>query len=130
MPTVTVEYRVPEHPIKRGLGKIPGIGLLHHLHRGNDEEFIPARPLQDVRPYEGADLARELPGERRVELEITVDKRGRVVDVDSLSASADDRLVHAAAGALYPASFRPAQSNGKNVTSRLRVMVLFRNPPG
>ena len=129
IPTVSVHYEAaPESSLRQKIEKIPVLRLLQrNQYRGGDN-FLPARPAHELRPQLRTSVVRALPGEWRVDLRVSIDKRGQVSEVDSLS-DADDRLVVAAVSAIRESRFEPAQLNGHNVSSRLLVTYRFRNPP-
>jgi outer membrane biosynthesis protein TonB len=131
-PVVLVSYEAaPESTLRKGLQKIqkiPGVRFLPLIgHRG--DSFTPPKPVRDSRPQVSPSLARALPGERRVDLKASVDKHGRVADLELLTPQADKRLVELAAGAIDRWEFEPAQLNGRSVASDLIVTFRFRNPP-
>ena len=74
-------------------------------------------------------LAAELPGEWRVELKASIDKRGRLSGVELLSPKVDERLVNLAMTEVHRWEFEPAQVNGHDVNSRLLVTFEFHDPP-
>ena len=129
IPTVSVHYEAaPESSLRQKIEKIPVLRLLQrNQYRGGDN-FLPARPVHEVRPQLRTSVVRDLPGEWRVDLRVSIDKRGQVSEVDSMS-DADERLVIPAVSAIRESRFEPAQLNGRDVSSRLLVTYRFRNPP-
>jgi Gram-negative bacterial TonB protein C-terminal len=128
-PTVTVSYAAPPETAsaRHGIQKVPVLRLLKHPH-GNREGFEPARPVGDLRPVVFRQLAHQLPGDWRVDVQASVDKHGRVSNVELISPQADQRLVRLATEAVSRSLFYPAQSDGHDVGSKLIVTFRFKNP--
>jgi TonB family protein len=69
-----------------------------------------------------------LHGELQIEVRASIDKFGRVSNIQPLSSAADSRLVRLVTEAVSRASFYPAQSNGHDVNSKLVLTFHFSGP--
>jgi protein TonB len=113
--TVTVEP-VTGSKIGRIVGRIPGFNRRR-------KDFVPARPIRQVTPAVPANehLVRDTP----VDLRITVDPAGNVMDVEQASRGADRQLVRVASDAARGWQFVPARRNDESVTSELILHFTF-----
>jgi hypothetical protein len=119
-PLVTVSYTAQPEPVRQGIGKIPVLRMFKRSHA-----LEPARPVSNIQPRLPRGLARQLHGESQIEVRASVDKFGRVSNIQPLSPDADDRLVRLVTEAVSRASFYPAQSNGRDVNSKLVLTFHF-----
>ena len=92
---------------------------------------MPPRTVREVMPQVPAKLAKELPGDLRMDLRVSLDPSGRVREIDLLSPGADERLAKVAADAVRQWRFEPARIRGKAVPSELIATLNFHHPgPG
>jgi TonB family protein len=83
----------------------------------------PARPVSAIQPRIPSSLI--LRAETQVEVEASIEKDGRVSDVEPLWSKGDERLLRVVMQAVSHASFHPAQSNGRDVSSKLVLTFHF-----
>jgi TonB family protein len=87
----------------------------------------PARPVSAIQPRIPSSLI--LRAETQVEVEASIEKDGRVSSVEPLWSKGDERLLHVVMQAVSHASFHPAQSNGRDVSSKLVLTFHFADQP-
>lgn len=88
---------------------------------------FPPRPLNEIVPiYPDAAVAQQLKG--HVELEVQVDREGRVVDARVLAARPVEVFDVSALRAVRQARFAPAKLRGEPVGSILRAVIEYEAP--
>ncbi|MBL8486601.1 MAG: energy transducer TonB [Rhodocyclaceae bacterium] len=116
-PTGAVPAPVAAAPAPTGPGRF--------LREG--EFDVPPRPLEDITPvYPDAAVDLRLRG--RVELEVRVDRDGRVVEARVLSARPVEIFDASALRAVRQARFAPAKVRGEPVGSVLRAIIEYEAP--
>ncbi len=136
--TVTVSYQpAPEPLVRRTLNKVPGVHLIEkvpgvhmieRLARIDNENFVPPAPIASPMPQVPAGVARDLPGEHRIDFRADINKHGGLADLELLSQGSDPRLADLAAHSLERWRFEPARVKGREVPGALIVSFRIRNP--
>src|SRR5258708_2441491 len=91
--TVTASYRpAPESRIRRTFHKVPGSRLIERLARIDNDQFVPPSPIDSPVPQVPPAVARDLPGDHRIDFKTGVNKNGGLTEVQLLSTQADARL--------------------------------------
>ncbi|MDP8980554.1 MAG: hypothetical protein M3O35_08195 [Acidobacteriota bacterium] len=136
--TVTVSYQpAPEPLVRRTLNrvpgvhlieKVPGVHMIERLARIDNENFVPPAPIASPVPQVPAGVARDLPGEHRIDFRADINKHGGLADLELLSPGTDPRLADLAAHSLERWRFEPARVKGREVSSALIVSFRIRNP--
>lgn len=103
------------------------VSIFSPIKRRGSDEFVPAKAVHEVQPEVPASIAKALPAESRVDFLASVDRQGRVTDVELRSPGVDHRIVGLADIALRHWRFAPAESKGHAVPSRLVVTFRFAN---
>lgn len=124
--TVHLSYDpLPPSALRRAVSKMRDVRLLQFRNSGG---FVPPRASHQVTPLVTASTARQLSGERSVQLRANIDKNGRVTDVQPISAGADEALVSLAEGAIRRWEFSPARLHNRPTASAVRFTVRYENP--
>lgn len=126
---IITTHPAPPPKIRQMVEKVPLVRMIQSREYKAGSDFRPARPYREVTPRVPPRIARELPGEWRVDLKLKIDSGGRVKDIDALSPRADGRLVDLAADAMSRWRFEPARLRDKPISSEMYVVLRFRNPP-
>jgi protein TonB len=127
-PAVSITTQpLPPSRVRDWMSRVP---LMRRLQRDRSrgDGFVPPRTVREVLPHVPARLARELRGESRVDLKVSVDEKGIVREIDMASAGGDERLARIAADALRQWRFEPARLRDKPVACDLLATLSFRNP--
>lgn len=131
LPSVDISYE--SEPKLAKPSDAHGIPVLRHLVHARKAEpefnFLPARPVREVKPHIPVAVAGALPGVWRVKLRLTIDQHGRVSHVDKLSSDVDARLMELATSAVSHWDYQPGQMDGRDAASYLTVTFAFHNPP-
>ena len=126
---VTASYRpAPESRARRTLHKVPGVRLIERLARIDNDQFVPPSPIDSPVPQVPPAVARELPGDHRIDFKAGINKNGGLTEVQLLSPESDPRLAGLAAQSLEHWRFEPARVKGRDVSSALIVSFRIRNP--
>jgi TonB family protein len=115
---VTVSYAARPEANRHGIEKVPVLRMLKHSHA-----IEAARPVSAIQPRVPHALV--LRAETQVEVEASIDKEGRVSNVEPLWSQGDERLLRVVLEAVSHASFYPARSNGRDVSSKLVLTFHF-----
>lgn len=128
-PVSTVTYApAPQSRFGKLAKRAPGVKLLSAFGYKPLDEFTGPVPHREVQPEVPTFISEALTEERRVVLRVSIDKLGRVTDVEPLPPLPDHRLVGLAASAARHWEFEPARSKYGPVTSGLILTFTFRNP--
>jgi hypothetical protein len=127
--TVTASYRpAPESLVRRTFHKVPGAHLIERLARIDNDQFVPPSPIDSPVPQVPPAVARDLPGDHRIDFKAGINKSGGLTGVQLLSPESDPRLADLAAQSLERWRFEPAKAKGRDVSSALIVSFRIRNP--
>ena len=127
--TVTASYRpAPESRVRRTFHKVPGVRLIERLARIDNDQFVPPSPIDSPVPQVPPAVARDLPGDHRIDFKAGINKQGGLTGVELLSSESDPRLADLAAQSLEHWRFEPAKVKGRDVSSALIVSFRIRNP--
>jgi Gram-negative bacterial TonB protein C-terminal len=127
-PSVTISTEPVAPPkYQEWVHKVPLVRGLQKNRYKAGEGFVLARPIREGGPRVPARIARELPGNWRVNLKLNIDSFGHVRDVELMS-EADERLVNIAVEAVRQWRFEPARLHDRPVSSDLIVTLHFRIP--
>jgi hypothetical protein len=125
LPMALVSYEpVTTSKFRRVIRKIPGLGALAGKGRREREEFVPARPIHQVRPVTPPKILRELDEEVPVELRVFIDETGRVSRTDYL-AEQETELARLARTAAHLWKFEPARLRDEAVSSEMILRFRF-----
>ncbi len=128
-PTVSITTEpVAPSKVDKWVHRVPLLRTFAHNRYKAGGDFTPPRPSREVTPHVPPRLAKEMPGEWRVDLKLGVDSDGRVDEVQLMSPRSDERLVGIAADAMKQWRFTPARLRDKAVDCDLLVTLHFRNP--
>lgn len=128
-PVVSITTQpLPSSRVREWIAKVPVVRTLQRNRRRAGNGFIPPRTIREVMPRVSSRLARELPGDSRVDLKISLDANGIVREIDLLSPGDDDRLAKLAADALRQWRFEPARMHDKPVACDLLATLNVRKP--
>ena len=127
--TVTVSFHpAPESLVRRTFNKVPGVHLIQRLARIENDQLVPPSPIDSPVPRVPPAVARDLPGEHRIDFKAGINKHGELKDIELLSPESDPRLAGLAAQSLEHWRFEPARIKGRDVPSALIVSFRIRNP--
>jgi hypothetical protein len=129
-PAVTISTR-PEPPPKyqEWIAKVPLVRAFERNHYKAGQAYLPPHAIRQVMPRIPPRLAREVPGDSRVEFRLNIDRDGYVNGIELLTPESDGRLVGISASALKQWRFQPATLRNRRVSSDLLVSIRFRSAP-
>ncbi len=125
--SITTEPVAPTR-VDKWVHHVPLLRTFAHNRYKAGGDFTPPRPSREVTPHVPPRLAKDMPGEWRVDLKLAVDSDGRVDEIQLMSPRSDERLVGIAADAMRQWRFTPARLKDKAVDCDLLVTLHFRNP--
>ena len=114
--------------MRRTFHKVPGAHLIERLARIDNQELVPPSAIDSPVPQVPLAVARDLPGDHRIDFKAGINKHGGLTDVELLSPESDPRLADLAAQSLEHWRFEPAKVKGRDVSSALIVSFRIRNP--
>ncbi|MBM3773561.1 MAG: hypothetical protein FJW37_00170 [Acidobacteria bacterium] len=128
-PEAVVSYEpVRVSPLRRAFAKIPGLGLLARRRQHPDANFLPARPVHQVKPLAPPEVALQLDHEVPVKLKVYIDETGRVEKAEFLSGEERDQLSRVARTAAHLWRFAPARLDDHPVPSEMVLNFVFGTP--
>ena len=89
---------------------------------------MPPAPIDSPVPHVPPSVARDLPGDHRIDFKAGVNKHGGLTELQLLSTESDPRLADLAAQSLEHWRFEPARVKGRDVSSTVIVSFRIRNP--
>ena len=122
--TVSVEPASPGM-ISRSINHIPVLNLLQkHRYRAGDN-FLPAKPLRQVRPRLPADMQTDSSYPLPVDVKVWIDKNGQVTKAELLSDNAGPEVADIASNAALKWTFSPAKLEDHPVDSQMVMHFRF-----
>jgi len=127
-PAVTISTRVVTPPkYREWIERVPVLRTFQRNRYKAGEAFVPPRAAYQTTPRIPPRLARELQGEWRIEMRLTIAPDGLVRRVELLSPGAEPHLADIAADAMGRWRFDPATLRGKPVSSEVVATLHYRN---
>ncbi len=127
-PTTVSLAPVPPSPWTKFFRRATTAQFLRPSRYKKSDQFVMAKPRRKVDPDVPKFIAEALTQESKVNLRVSVDRKGRVTDVEPLAPLPEHRLVGLASTAARKWEFEPARLRNRPVTSRVIISVTFRNP--
>jgi hypothetical protein len=110
------------------MSSITGIRFMKRLGGDATADYVPPKLIRETQPDPPEAIGVSLQTEVRLNFRVSVDKNGRVDDVELLSTDTDHRLVGLADVAIRHWTFEPARIKDRAVSSKLIASVCFRSP--